>query len=246
MPFTFSHPALIFPLKYLPDRLISFTGLVIGSMAPDFEYFMRMTVGSIYSHTFFGLFYFDLPVGIVLTFIFHDIVRDSFIDHLPGQLRRRFLELKTFNWDNAFKTTWAVVIFSILIGASSHILWDGFTHPLGYFVQRSAFLKQKIQLVGFRLPVYSILQNLSSLIGGTIVILFIRRMPKSQIKFQHKKDSYWFGVTMIVVTIMIVRFLSGLTLARYGNVIVSLISAFFIAIILIPLFFNRKHEGSKK
>ncbi len=236
MPFTFSHPALVFPLKYLPDRFISFTGLIIGSMVPDFEYFMRMVAGSIYSHTFLGIFYFDLPVGIALTFVFHDIVRDEFIDHLPRQLRSRFWALKTFNWDHAFKKTWIVVIVSILIGAASHILWDGFTHPLGYFAQKSTFLRQKVWFLGLRIPVYNILQHLSSLIGGIIVCFFIRRMPKSQSQPEPKKDSYWFRVAIIVTTIMIIRFLSGLALVLYADVIISLISAFFIAIIGIPLF----------
>ncbi|WP_262496247.1 DUF4184 family protein [Flavobacterium piscis] len=39
MPFTFSHPAIILPLKYLPKNWISLTGLIIGSLTPDFEYF---------------------------------------------------------------------------------------------------------------------------------------------------------------------------------------------------------------
>ena len=54
MPFTFSHPAIVLPLKYLPKKWFSFTGLIIGSMTPDFEYFLRMKVKSDYSHTLNG------------------------------------------------------------------------------------------------------------------------------------------------------------------------------------------------
>jgi hypothetical protein len=42
MPFTFAHPAIVLPLKHLPKRWYSLTGLIIGSMTPDFEYFIRM------------------------------------------------------------------------------------------------------------------------------------------------------------------------------------------------------------
>ncbi len=52
MPFTFSHPAIILPLKYLPQNWFSLTGLIIGSLTRDFEYFIRMKVRSNYSHTF--------------------------------------------------------------------------------------------------------------------------------------------------------------------------------------------------
>ena len=41
MPFTFSHPAAVLPLRLLPRHWFSLTGLVIGSMVPDFEYFLR-------------------------------------------------------------------------------------------------------------------------------------------------------------------------------------------------------------
>jgi VIT1/CCC1 family predicted Fe2+/Mn2+ transporter len=240
MPFTFSHPALIFPLRYLPARFYSMTGLVIGSMTPDFEYFLRMTMGSTYSHHFWGIFYFDIPMGIFLSFLFHNIVRNELINHLPVQLRERFYTLKSIHWNHTFKSTWFIVIISIFIGAASHILWDDFTHPLGYFVMQSAFLKHKIQILGSRWPVYSVFQNLSSLIGGIIVCIFVWILPKNKNAFTPGKDFYWLFVIIIVTMVMLLRFLSGLTLTKYGNVIVSLISAFFISIILFPLFFTKK------
>ncbi|MEG1227787.1 MAG: DUF4184 family protein, partial [Flavobacterium sp.] len=39
------------PLQFLNKKWFSLTGLVIGSMIPDFEYFIRMRIQSIYSHT---------------------------------------------------------------------------------------------------------------------------------------------------------------------------------------------------
>jgi Domain of unknown function (DUF4184) len=209
-------------------------------MAPDFEYFLRMTVGSIYSHTFWGIFYFDLPVGIALTFIFHDIVRDQLIDHLPVSLRERFWDLKSINWNSVFRSSWIIIIISIVVGAASHILWDDFTHPLGYFVKRSSSLRHKIHVMGFQMPVYNIFQAMSSLIGGVIVCIFIWRLTKNKIEFVPKKDFYWLFVITIMILTISIRFLCGLTIAKYGNVIVSIISAFFIAIILIPLFAFKK------
>jgi hypothetical protein len=246
MPFTFSHPALILPARYMPNRFYSFTGLIIGSMSPDFEYFLRMTVGSLYSHTFWGIFYFDLPVGIALCFIFHDIVRDPLIDHLPEGLRERFWDLKAFNWNKNFKASWKIILISLIIGTASHIFWDDFTHPLGYFVKRSTFLRHKFPIRGFQLPVYNIFQALSSLLGGLIVCVFIWRLSKVKATFASKKDFYWYSVIAIMILVMTLRFSSGLTLAKYGNVVVSIISAFFIAIILIPLFPSKKKQPNQQ
>ena len=88
MPFTFSHPAIILPLTYLPRRWFSLTGLIIGSLTPDFEYFIRMTPYSLYSHTLSGLFWFDIPLGLLLCFIFHNLVRDSLCSNLPTEIGR--------------------------------------------------------------------------------------------------------------------------------------------------------------
>src|SRR6478609_2941554 len=103
MPFTFSHPAIILPITYLPRKWFSLTGLVVGSLTPDFEYFIRMRVQSDYSHTLSGLFWFDLPLGILLAFIFHNIVRDSLFENLPLILKSRLIRFKQFDWNSYFK-----------------------------------------------------------------------------------------------------------------------------------------------
>ncbi|MFN5774209.1 DUF4184 family protein, partial [Flavobacterium sp.] len=99
MPFTFSHPAIVLPLTFLPRQWFSLTGLVIGSLTPDFEYFLRMRIESNYSHTIDGLFWFDLSLGLLLAFLFHNIVRDSLFDNLPIFLKSRFSAFRQFDWN---------------------------------------------------------------------------------------------------------------------------------------------------
>src|SRR5215210_2636523 len=83
MPFTFCHPAAVLVFNYFPKKWISLTGLIVGSLSPDFEYFIRMQKLSLYSHSLGGLFFFDLPVGLVLTFIYYKIVHKTVINNLP-------------------------------------------------------------------------------------------------------------------------------------------------------------------
>jgi len=103
MPFTFSHPAIVLPLKYFPKKWFSLTGLVIGSMVPDFEYFIRMKVKSIYSHTIDGIFWFDLPLALLLAFLFHNIVKKYLFQNLPKSFQIRLSIFNDFNWNNYFK-----------------------------------------------------------------------------------------------------------------------------------------------
>tara|TARA_R110002020_G_scaffold97708_5_gene233175 strand:+ start:4304 stop:5035 length:732 start_codon:yes stop_codon:yes gene_type:complete len=172
MPFTFAHPAIILPLAHLPRKWFSLTGLVIGSLTPDFEYFLRMAIKSDHSHTVGGLLWFDLPLGLAISFIFHNLVRDRLFDNLPRFLKSRFGAFTEFDWNGYFKKNWMVVIISILLGAISHIFWDGFTHDHGYFVGLIPTLSNTVGLFGGHTPIFKILQHASTLVGGTDYCLF--------------------------------------------------------------------------
>ena len=144
MPFTFSHPAIILPLTNFPKKWFSLTGLIIGSLTPDFEYFLRMKIFSIYSHTLPGIFWFDFPLAIILCFLFHQIIRTTFVKNLPNFIQTRFLIYNSFNWKKYFKENLLIVFISIIIGISSHLFWDSFTHEDGFFVTHLSFLKSSI------------------------------------------------------------------------------------------------------
>ncbi|SFI84571.1 DUF4184 family protein [Myroides guanonis] len=232
MPFTFTHPAIVLPLTFLPRKWYSLTGLVVGSLTPDFEYFLRMRIESNYSHTLSGLFWFDLPLGILLTFIFHNIVRDNLYDNLPFIFSSRLIKFKEFNWNNYFNKNWFVVVISVLIGASSHIFWDSFTHDTGFFVQEISILASSIELFGKRIPILKILQHTSSLIGGGVIIFSLLKIPSNKnVKTQpHKK--YWGILITLTLVIIGIRLLSGLDYRLYGHVIVTAISAGLTSLIL--------------
>ena len=131
MPLTFAHPAAVLPFKYLPKKWYSWTGLIIGSMVPDFEAFIKMGGSKVFSHTWAGMFLYDLPVGVLLVLLFHFIVRDALIDQLPGFLFRRFYVLKGKARIGAVNR-YFVVIVSLLVGIATHLIWDRITHTDTY------------------------------------------------------------------------------------------------------------------
>ena len=240
MPFTFSHPAIVLPLTFLPRKWFSLTGLVIGSLTPDFEYFLRMKIKSNHSHTMDGLFWLDLPLGLLLAFIFHNIVRDSLIDNLPTILKSRFSEFRKFDWNGNFKKNWLVVSISILIGAASHIFWDSFTHEHGYFVQKIPVLQNSIEFLGRKIPIFKIVQHSSSLLGGFIIAFAIFKLPTNKTENENINLKYWAIFSVLTLTIITARFLSGLELKQYGNVIVTAISAGLISITITPFLTRAK------
>jgi hypothetical protein len=147
MPFTLAHPAIVLPLSSISKRWVSMTGLIIGSMSPDFEYFLRMKIKSNYSHTLAGMFWFDLSITILLAFVFHLIIRDPFIENSPRFLNNRLSGFIDFDWSSYFKVNFFIVIISCITGAFSHIFWDSFTHKTGYFVSSFFSLQYKLMVL---------------------------------------------------------------------------------------------------
>lgn len=232
MPFTFSHAAIIAPFLVLPKRWYSVTALVVGSMGPDIEYYLRMRIKSDYSHTLAGIFWFDLPVCIVVAFLFHNLIRNSLIDNFPLFLKARFIRYKSFNWNTYFIKYWKVILPSFLTGIVSHILQDSFTHPGLYFTEHIAFLSQYVSIGKISIPVMKLVQHISS-VGGILILLWlILRLPKE--KGIHSTISYTYWVVVAGSTLLItgLRISTGLDYHKTGHLTVTLITAFFLSLII--------------
>ena len=236
MPFTFSHPAIVLPLMLGRRKLFSLTGLVIGSLTPDFEYFLRMKIQSNFSHTLMGMFWFDLPLGILLAFIFHNTVRNHLFVNLPTILSSRLAKFNQFDWNDYFRKNWFVVVISVLFGAGSHLFWDSFTHENGYFVQKIPAMLNKVNFFGREVPMLKVLQHLSTLAGGIAIAFALFKIePNTHITGKANRR-YWLILAMLTLSIIAVRLLSGLDYQLYGNVIVTAISAGLISLSLTPWF----------
>lgn len=224
MPFTFSHPAIVLP--FIKSRRLSATGLIVGSMCPDFECFIRMKVQSNISHTFLGLFIFNIPISLLVALLFHQIIKKGLIENLPSFFSSRLDVLKKTDWMDYLRNNFIIVVLSIVIGAISHILWDGFTHQTGYFVSQFPFLLSEI----YAIPFYKILQHLSSCVGMATLFFYLYKMPSSNIIHHIVKKRYWVFVLFWTFLIMVIRFCFGLSVVQYGNVVVSLISSSIVGI----------------
>lgn len=240
MPFTFSHPAIILPLKKLPKKYISMTGLIVGGITPDFEYFLRMK--SKYSHTISGILWYDLPMGIFLAFIFHNLIKEALINNMPLFFKSRFINLRDFNWNSYFKKNWYIVIISIIIGICSHILWDGFTHRTGHFVKIFPVLKSSIRLFGTKIPVYRILQHISTFLGGIAVIKAVIDLPADKsCTTQKGKYKYWILLITATPIIMFYGLSKRIPYYSFWNLIVNFITAFLLSMVLTSFIFREKN-----
>lgn len=240
MPFTFSHPAIILPFLYIPNarKWFSATGLIIGSIIPDFEYFLRMKIQSNYSHTLIGLCWFDIPLACIITFVFHNFIRNTLIDYSPKFLQSRVIAFKQFDWNEHFKKKYFVVIISILLGASSHLFWDSFTHHDAYFVNKISLLRGSINIFEMQLPVLKILQHGSTFLGGIVMFILFLFLPKEEIHIQKKRYIYW--LTLSILTILVFSIRMFFMNFQIGNIIVSIISSLLLSLLINSFVFNRE------
>jgi hypothetical protein len=232
MPFTAAHPAIVLPL--LRSRYFSATGLIIGSLSPDFEYFFKMSVDSLYSHTKAGLFYFDLPVTCLLALVFHQVVKRNLINNLPVFFQKRFQDTLNFNFINYLKRNWWIFVISALIGAASHILWDSFTHNNRFFVRQFSDIYKSVSVPfnGANYPLFYVLQQISTVVGLIIVAIYVlTKKPHAVQPLATPRIIYWICVVALATVILRVRFFLFPSDYNLGNVVVSSIAGLLLAVV---------------
>jgi hypothetical protein len=238
MPFTFSHPALIMPLLALPKKWRSATGLIIGSMTPDFEKFIRMSEFDPNSHTWRSIFYFNLPLGLLLSFAFHTLVRDTLILHLPQALRQRFSQFVGFDWKAYCKKHYAIVLLSLLLGTVSHLVWDSFTHPEGRGVRYFPFLLQQAFGGALKMKLFSFFQKTGSVVGALVMVYYILHLRRNQQPaVESKQVPFWSVVSLVTLGVILLRLLleESVRLENLYHLTIILISGGLTSLILSPV-----------
>jgi len=245
MPFTTAHIAAIIPFKKYTPHQLSISGLVIGSIVPDFEYFIRMTLYGHYGHTIGGIFFFNMPVGLVLYLIFHAIVRQNTIIHLPRYLYDRVGSADNFAWKPYFKKYFLLIIVSIFIGVLTHFLWDGFTHDEEYYLAKYlTILLVKVNVFGHLIALHFALQLLSTVLGMIILLWYIHSLPtkpRNPVKTDIQIINFWLFVLILAIVIGVVRWNLGVPNEKIlGQLIVVCVSALLLSLIITSYISSKK------
>ncbi|MBF8983399.1 DUF4184 family protein [Lutibacter sp. B2] len=246
MPFTFAHPAIVIPINKRLRKFFSLTALVIGSMAPDFEYFIRFKPVGLIGHTFLGFFYFNLPLCFLVAYLFHYIVKRSFILNMPQCISKRYSYLTMESWGIHSIKELFIFIYSAIVGMLSHVIWDAFTHNGGRFVGMIPLLSKRVCIMNYKIPVYKLAQHGSTLIGFMIIFYYLYSIRSklsnrvSQIS-PIEKLMYWMFIFLGGIGMVFYRISSsfyGCNLKYIGSYIVSFINGLFIGLVIVSLVFK--------
>ncbi len=162
MPFTFAHPAAAVPFRRFGLVL---SALVVGAVAPDFEYFVVLAPRSRSGHVMPGVLLITFPAAFLVLWLFHACVKRGLAALLPVPDQRRLQPyLGSFSFGDGKR--FALIAASIAVGIVTHLLWDMLTHRDTIAYEHWMWLHTMIALpaVGAK-PVYKVLQYFSSLLG---------------------------------------------------------------------------------
>lgn len=251
MPFTVSHPAIVLPLKKIKPAWFSTTGLVMGSLAPDFPYFLKMDGTSDYGHTFAGIFLLDIPLSFLVAIAFHLWYRNSLIRHLPSPLDRQHADCLSFRFLDYLKRGWLLFAISCLIGVVSHLVWDEFAKPEGYvYYLAPSFFRQAIRLGPFNQPLYTLIERVGAVLGlAFLAWVLLRKNPEASgfhplpVK---QKVYYWLSVALGTAAFASVILMADKGGASLGHYVILLLSAGLYALALATPLWGFLHHPNEK
>lgn len=183
MPWTFSHPAVVFPIKQAKYfRWLSLPALILGSLSPDLFYSLTWYHAASVAHDSIGWFYTGLPLCILVYWLTQKMA--------PALNRISPFIIHTINAPSVRQGL--IVVISLYIGALTHIVWDSFTHESGAFVREISFLQMKLFAMSDsqEIAFYKLLQHIGSA-GGLAYLCYqyfqFHRMQPHEIKIENNK-----------------------------------------------------------
>jgi hypothetical protein len=173
MPYTISHAAAVLPISPWLARLRILSATVIGSMVPDFGHLMPVNPSRVITHSALSLVTFSLPLGLLCYWIFQRLMKTPLLSLLPDQAYMRW---RPFAAQAALNSPrqWVLAACGVLVGAVTHLAWDGFTHEGARGMRMIPELGDWVIAVkGHHFIGAGLLQGASSVLGLAVVAVVI-------------------------------------------------------------------------
>ncbi|WP_422658042.1 DUF4184 family protein [Paenibacillus sp. EC2-1] len=237
MPLTFAHPAIVLPFSR-KSKYVHFSALVLGSMAPDYEYFLRgQPLGEI-GHTFSGFLILNLPMVVLIYCIYHVLIHQMLVSYLPNVIQ----DHSTRQVDSSRTLRVIVFGYSAILGMLTHVVWDAFTHQKGFMVTRIPALGHTFQIAGYDIPVYKLLQHGSTLVGLSVIVAYMiyrasyQKGSKVMDISPKQKLVFWFVLFSLTLWILGIWYLiDDVSIRNYGIAVVRIIDSSLISLLILSL-----------
>jgi hypothetical protein len=166
VPFTPTHVAAVVP--FWPwRRWLPFAALATGAMIPDVPLFFPV-IDYAQTHSVVGVWTVCLPLGMTAFLLFESVVRRPLTALLPRWVESRLpaeSSLPTQPRFDLYARYFAGVALAIVMGATTHVAWDAFTHEGRWGTEMVPALNASAEIGALRLPGYKLFQYGSTLVG---------------------------------------------------------------------------------
>lgn len=160
------------------------SALVVGSIAPDVPYFVPIPLPGSTTHSALGVLTVDVALGVAVLLLWHRLLREPVVWSMPASARARLGPSQPPSPAGRRATArpagvparslggWlAGWLAGLLVGATTHVVWDEFTHRGRWGARNIAWLAQQHGL----LPGYRWAQYASGVIGALVIAVWLVR-----------------------------------------------------------------------
>ena len=244
MPYTFAHIGYILPIKKKWKQYFSITGLVFGSLAPDYDILFRLTKVRfhIFQYDLKTICFFIFPIATISALFFHLFCRKIIIKNLPSPFFEKYQKYLSFDFIDYLKKHFLVFSASILLAIFLHLFLDFLCHILdAYSIQILVSEKVSnifiIKLSGI-LAIY-FLPVLFTLVGFFLLYILIlkKRLNLSDFKLCTEINKFWTLIAIFTLALCVLK----LTYTEFQDsyyidyIIISITSSFIISVYLVCL-----------
>jgi hypothetical protein len=171
MPATYlSHQAPTLALKMWRPRWFDGTAMAFGSMAPDWAYVLVGSRFAFDAHTPAGIVLFCTPTSVAAACVLRRLV-----PAIAVQLPDRFpLPTRDLAYIAGHRPALWLTAQSAFLGATSHVVWDEFTHTQRFVGRHVGWVHDvQITVAGHALTGAKVLQVFSSVFGAVIALALL-------------------------------------------------------------------------
>ncbi|MNY38772.1 hypothetical protein D3C86_1734170 [compost metagenome] len=101
-------------------------------------------------------------------------------------------------------------------------------------MQTIPVLTNSVHIFSIQIPILKILQHSSTFLGGLVIAYALFKLPVDKKITGQFNIKYWSILTVLTLTIIAIRLISGLDYKLYGHLIATIISAGIISLTLTP------------
>ena len=183
---------------------------------PDLGYYIPGADFLVDSHTLAGIVLNGLPWGLLILGLLY-CLRAPLV-HLLPQLHRRAMASVIHARVHFTPTLLLKLALSVMIGAATHVAWDACTHLRGGLVEHVAWLQAPVfKYRWFVVPVYQVLQHLSTLLGVSLLIwTYGRWLRRAGLVMSDELGDRW--RCRVITGITVLAFIGAFWLALYAIV----------------------------